>query len=79
MCLTLGNIDFDEKVINVTKTLQRVYDSVSKKSSVVIDKPKTENSTRTIPMSKKLYDILYPLKKKNTNLVIFFFLELIIG
>lgn len=73
------NIDFDEKVINVTKTLQRVYDSVSKKSSVVIDKPKTENSTRTIPMSKKLYDILYPLKKKNTNLVIFFFLELIIG
>ena len=38
-----------------------------------------ENSTRTIPMSKKLYNILYPLKKKNTNLVIFFFLELIIG
>ena len=37
------------------------------------------NSTRTIPMSKKLYNILYPLKKKNTNLVIFFFLELIIG
>ena len=29
-----------------------------------MDKPKTDTSIRTIPMNKKIYDVLTPLKKK---------------
>lgn len=57
------NIDFDEKRITVKKTIQRVYDKKKKKSKIVMDKPKTDTSIRTIPMNKKIYDMLTHLKK----------------
>lgn len=56
------NIDLDEKNLYVKKTLQRVYDSKSKKSNIIIDKPKTESSVRCIPINKKLYEILKSIR-----------------
>ena len=58
------DIDLEEKNLYVKKTLQRVYDSVQKKTKINIDRPKTENSIRCIPISKKIYEILKPLKKE---------------
>lgn len=51
----------ENRTINVKKTLQRVY--IEKKSSVIIDIPKTRTSIRSIPMSDKLYKILQPIQK----------------
>lgn len=58
------NIDLKAKNIYVRKTLQRVYDSNLRKSNIVIDKPKTENSVRTIPINNKLYEVLSNIVKK---------------
>ena len=55
------DIDMENRTINVKKTLQRVY--IEKKSSVIIDIPKTRTSIRSIPMSDKLYKILQPIQK----------------
>lgn len=58
------NVNFEEKHIYVKKTLQRVYIKNEKKSKIVMDKPKTQSSTRSIPMNKKVYEILKKMKKK---------------
>ena len=58
------NIDLENKVIYVEKTLQRVYDKDTGNSNIIIDKPKTDCSIRSIPINQKLYEILKPLRKK---------------
>lgn len=57
------NIDLEEKNLYVKKTLQRVYDYKQKKTTIIIDKPKTENSVRCIPLNKKLIENLSKIKK----------------
>ena len=57
-------INLDKREIYIRKTLQRVYDEPNKKTKIIIENPKTRTSIRNIPISNKLYDILYPLKKK---------------
>lgn len=57
------DIDFEKKLINIRKTLQRVY-TVEKKTEIIIDSSKTESSVRAIPMSDKIYHILKELQKK---------------
>lgn len=61
------NIDLDKKIIYVRHTLQRVYDKETGKTKVIIDKPKTKKSIRSIPISNKLYSLLQPIKKQYTN------------
>lgn len=51
------NIDFGKKLINVTKTLQRVYVEKNK-TKVIITPPKTKTSERKIPIPSILYDEL---------------------
>lgn len=64
MCaLKWENIDLEKKIIRIEKTLQRVY--TDGKTKVIIDTPKTKSSIRKIPISKKLYKILKPLKKRH--------------
>ena len=58
------NIDLEKRIIFVNLTLERIYDENLKKTKVIIDKPKTKNSIRQIPISNKLYNVLKPLKKK---------------
>lgn len=57
------NIEFEEKVIKVKKTVQRIYNKREKKSKIIMGKAKTDNSIREIPMNKKIYEILQSMKK----------------
>lgn len=57
------NIDLDQDIIAVTKTLQRIYSNNS--THILIDSPKSISSIRKIPINKKLHNILYTLKINN--------------
>ena len=57
------NINLTEDIIEVTKTLQRVYSNNSTK--ILIDTPKSNSSIRKIPINKKLHNILYAIKINN--------------
>lgn len=61
------NIDLDEGNIYIKHTLQRIYNKKTRKTEVIIDTPKSSSSVRTIPINKKLYNILKTLKKKYTK------------
>lgn len=69
--LKWGDIDFEKKLINIKKTLQRVY-TVEKKTEIILDSSKTESSIRAIPMSDKIYHILKELHKKQDSEAFFF-------
>ena len=63
--LTWEDLDVDSGVINISKTIQRIYfvDNIDKRTEIVIDTPKSKNSIREIPMTKDLLKIIKPLKK----------------
>ena len=65
------DIDLERKLINIKKTLQRVY-TVEKKTEIILDSSKTESSIRAIPMSDKIYHILKELRKKHDAEAFFF-------
>lgn len=67
--LTWDDIDTDNGIIRIRKTIQRIYinDNGTKKTELLIDTPKTATSMRDIPMIKDLYDLLKPLKKVVRN------------
>lgn len=67
--LTWDDIDTDNGVIHIRKTIQRIYvkENGIKKTELLIDTPKTATSMRDIPMIKDLYEILKPLKKVVNN------------
>ncbi|MGV0925055.1 tyrosine-type recombinase/integrase [Empedobacter tilapiae] len=62
--LTWNDIDTDNRIINVNRTIQRIYvikDGV-RKTELLLDTPKTKNSIFEIPMNKDLIK-LKPIKK----------------
>lgn len=63
--LTWDDIDVDNGVIYVRRTIQRIYivDEGVKRTELIIDTPKTKNSIRDIPMTTDLLRILKQLKK----------------
>ena len=63
--LTWDDIDAEQGVIYVTKTIQRIYlvGEIEKRTEVIIDTPKSKNSIREIPMTKELLRMVKPLKK----------------
>ena len=63
--LRWDDLDTDLEVINVNKTVQRIYtmDADGKRTKIIIDSAKSRNSIRSIPMSKDLKKIVKPLKK----------------
>ena len=67
--LTWDDIDADNGVILVRKTIQRIYviDDVKKRTELFIDTPKTKNSIRDIPMTSDLIKIIKPIKKIVNN------------
>ena len=56
--LTWDDIDFENKVISINKSVERLYEKNAKKTLLQIVKTKTPNSNRKIPLSTKLYDLL---------------------
>jgi integrase len=67
--LTWEDIDTDNGVINIRKTIQRIYliEDGDRKTELILDTPKTKNSIRTIPMSRDLLRMLKPFKKIVNN------------
>ncbi len=63
--LTWDDVDVNNGVICVRKTIQRVYilEEGRRYTELLIDTPKTKNSIRDIPMTSDLMRILKPLKK----------------
>ncbi len=63
--LQWDDIDVASGVIRVSKTIQRIYlvDGQEKYTELIIDKPKTKNSFRDIPMTRDLLSLIRPLKK----------------
>lgn len=63
--LQWDDIDVVAGVIRVNKTIQRIYlvDGEEKYTEIIVDKPKTKNSIREIPMARDLLALVRPLKK----------------
>lgn len=63
--LTWEDIDTDNGIIHVSKTIQRIYlvEDGLRKTELILDTPKTKNSIREIPMSRDLLKMLKPFKK----------------
>ena len=63
--LQWDDIDVASGVIRVSKTIQRIYlvDGQEKYTELIIDRPKTKNSIREIPMTRDLLALVRPLKK----------------
>jgi integrase len=67
--LTWEDIDTDNGIIHIRKTIQRIYliEDGDRKTELILDAPKTKNSIRSIPMSRDLLKMLKPLKKIVNN------------
>ncbi|MBR1432372.1 site-specific integrase [Ruminococcus sp.] len=64
------DIDLDNRIINVKKTIQRIQsDDSTKKTKVVISEPKSQSSVRIIPVPDCLMDMLEKFKE-NENVYI---------
>ena len=61
LALTWNDIDFKSGIMTISKTAYRIKQNG--KPQVVIDKPKTKNSSRLIPLPKQLLEILKRAKK----------------
>lgn len=63
--LTWEDIDTDSGIINVRRTIQRIYviEDGIRRTELILDTPKTKNSIREIPLSKDLLRILKPFRK----------------
>jgi integrase len=63
--ITWEDIDTDNGVIYVRRTIQRIYtiEEGVRKTELLLDTPKTKNSIREIPMSKDLLRMLKPIRK----------------
>ena len=63
------DIDIDNGIIKVRKTVQRIYvvEKDIRHTEISIDSPKTKNSIRDIPMTNELIKLIKPLKKIVNN------------
>lgn len=63
--LSWEDVDIDNGIIHVRKTLQRIYtiEEGQRKTELILDSPKTKNSIREIPMSRDLLKMLKPIRK----------------
>lgn len=60
--LTWNDIDMQNSVLHINKTLQRIQNTdknINSKTRIVIDKPKSNKSIRDIPIPKFLWKLLY--------------------
>ncbi len=78
ICLTTGlrigevcglkwsDLDVERAMLTVQRTIERIYlieDDGTKRTQIVVNTPKTINSTREIPLGKALMAMIRPLKK----------------
>lgn len=67
--LTWEDIDFEQNLIRVNKTVIRVKNDVSQKekTKLIIDSPKTTHSKRFVPLADVLKNYLLPYKEVNLS------------
>ena len=70
--LQFKDIDFNNKLINVTKTLQRTYNPTEdiNPSKIQITSTKTASSTRTIPITEEIKRILEKMDTGENNYIL---------
>lgn len=63
--LTWDDLDIDNGVIRIKRTIQRIYnlEEEVRKTEIILDTPKTKNSIREIPISRDLMNLIKPVKK----------------
>lgn len=63
--LTWQDIDIENGVVRVDKTIQRIYvaEGSRRHTELIIDTPKSRNSIREIPMSSELLRLVRPLRR----------------
>ncbi|MDR2963226.1 MAG: site-specific integrase [Bacteroidales bacterium] len=63
--LTWGDIDTENGIIAVHKTIQRIYviENGSRRTELLLDTPKTKNSIREIPLTNNVIKLIKPFKK----------------
>lgn len=63
--LVWDDIDVEMGVVNISKTLQRIYvvEGAERHTELIIGTPKSRNSIREIPLAKDLLKMIRPLKK----------------
>lgn len=61
------DVDFNQRIITVRHTVERVYNCELKSTEKIQSSPKTRNSCREIPVSKQLFQCLKTVKKKSTS------------
>lgn len=63
--LRWSDFDMDQHVVKIRHTIQRIYVLEEEKpfTKIVVDKPKTKDSNRDIPLSNELQRIIKPLLK----------------
>lgn len=70
--LQFKDIDFKDKIVRVTKTLQRTYDPTRdiNPSEIKITSTKTENSNRSIPITNDIIKLLENMNTGSENYVL---------
>lgn len=61
------DIDFIQRIIIVSHTVNRIYNCEKKHTELIFGTPKTKNSYREIPLSKQLFNVLKYLKRKSQS------------
>ena len=66
------DIDFENEILSVNRTVQRIYikKTISSESKIVISSPKTVSSFRNIPLSKHLIKIMKNLCRNDDFYII---------
>lgn len=64
------DIDLENKILHVNRTILRIKDADKKGSKIVINTPKTESSSRKIPINKFLFSLLQPFQSESENYVL---------
>ena len=66
------DIDFENEILSVNRTVQRIYikKTISSESKIIISSPKTTSSFRNIPLSKHLIKIIKNLRKNDDFYII---------
>ncbi|WP_341853150.1 tyrosine-type recombinase/integrase [Enterococcus haemoperoxidus] len=66
--LTWSDVDLENRVISIKRTLQRISIANSKtKTKIIFGSPKTESSIRKIPIAANLADYLMEKKERSTS------------
>lgn len=64
------DVDFEQKIIHISKTLQRIYFKNTEKTEVIISTPKSKAAVRDIPISQKLENIMEKCISEGENYLI---------